>query len=216
MTTATHRFAFLLAFVGLLALMLPAPSHAFRSTKQESFTDPDYIGFQPKVVMIGVMNANLDIREAIERQLTRDLERRGITVYRERDLFPPTREWDAVQRVEVAEKFGIEAGIIVGIGSSSYDVSQFGSQTWGSATATTFGSTTNVQGSATTVPFVSVKSSSSFSGVMIDVTNGRIAWTTDIFTKAGGLLFAGGKKDAKAAAKAVTKALVEKEHLPKK
>ena len=70
MTTATHRFAVSLALFGLLALMLPAPSRAFRSTKQESFTDPDYIGFQPKVVMISVKNANLDIRQAIESQLT--------------------------------------------------------------------------------------------------------------------------------------------------
>ena len=195
--------------------MLPAPSRAFRSTKQESFTDPDYIGFQPKVVMISVKNANLDIRQAIEWQLTRDLKRRTITVYRERDLFPPIREWDAVQRVEVAEKLGIEAVIIVGIESSSFDVSQFGAQTWGSTTATTFGSTTNVQGSATTVPFIRANSSSSVGGVMLDVSNGRVIWMTEIFTKAGVLLFAGGKKDARAAARAVIKGLFKKGHLPK-
>ena len=51
---------------------------------------------------------------------------------------------------------------------------------------------------------------------MFDVREGRIAWTTDIYTKASGTLFVGGKGDAKAAAKAVVKGLIKDGHIPKK
>lgn len=205
----------MLVFASILAGSIE-PAHAFRSTKQEGFTDPDYLDFKPKVVLIQVLSENLEIREVVEDRLAKELEKRGIKVFSERQLFPPTRQWDAAKRSEIFAKFGVEAVVAVGVGASSHSVSQFGSQTWGSATATTYGNTTSVSGSATSVPFVSAKSNSSFSSVLIDARNGRTAWTTDIYTKAGGLLFAGGTKDAKAAAKAIIKGLIENNHLDKK
>ena len=214
-----QKTPYLVAAIALfivLSLIAPESAHALRSTKQESFTDPDYIGYQPTAVLLLVLSDNLEIREVIEKRLTKELEKRGITVYRERDLFPPTREWSQSHRVEIFAKFGIEAGMVIATGASSHEVSQIGSQTWGSGTATSYGNTTSFSGNSTTTPIIRASSNSSFSGVLIDLETGRTAWTTDVYTKAGGLLFAGGKKDAKAASKAVIKGLVEKGHLPAK
>ena len=72
-------------------LALAAPAQAFRSTKQEHFTDPDYVGCQPSVVMISVMSDDFEVREVIEDGLSRDLSKRGVVVFAERDVFPPTR-----------------------------------------------------------------------------------------------------------------------------
>ena len=65
------------------------------------------------------------------------------------------------------------------------------------------------------MPIYGANSSSAFSGVLVDVTKGRVPWTLDIYTKAGGLLFAGGKKDVKAAAKAIIKGLKANNHIAK-
>jgi hypothetical protein len=63
------------------------------------------------------------------------------------------------------------------------------------------------------VSIVSAKLKSSFTAALINAKNGRTALTTDIATKAGGLLFAGGKKDANAAAKALVKGLAQDGHV---
>ena len=191
-----------LFLVVVLALSFASPAHAFRSTKQETFTDPDYIGYKPKTVMVSVLADDFEVREVIEKRLSRDLRKKGLTVYAERDLFLPTRQLDAAQREAVLAERQVDAIIIIGIGASSNDVSQMGSSNLSTG-----------YGSSTSVPFISAKSRSSFGAVLIDATNGRTAWTTDIFTKAGGLLFAGGNKDAKACAKAVVKGLAQSGHL---
>jgi hypothetical protein len=201
-------------FVAAVLLVLALPAQAFRSTKQESFTDPDYTDFKPSIVMISVLSNNVEIREAIEQRLTRDLSKRGIKVFDESDLFPPTRNWDADQRAEILSKHNVDAIIVVGIGSSSHDVSQIAANTFTSGSVYGYGNSATVTGTSTTVPIVSAKSKSSFSAALIDAKNGRTAWITDIFTKAGGLLFAGGKKDAKAAANALVKGLAKDGHLP--
>jgi hypothetical protein len=200
----------------VLTFSLAGQAHAFRSTKQESFTDPDYVGYKPGVVVVSVLTDNFELREVIEERVLKDLRKKGLTVYSERDLFVPTRQWDAEQRAAVLAERHVDAMIVVGIGASSHDVSQIGTNTYTTVNAYGYGNSATAYGSSTSVPIVSAKSKSSFSAVLIDVTNGRTAWTTDIFTKAGGLLFAGGKKDAKAGAKAVIKGLTESGHLATK
>lgn len=214
----THRRFMIVTVIAvfLFAIALPDTSHAFRSTRQESFTDPDYLDYQPKAVTILVLSENLEVRKIIEKRLTKDFEKRGIKVYLHEKLFPPTRDWDDVQRGDIYERYSIDAGIVVAIGTSAQQISQVGSQTWGSATATAYGNSATAYGNSTTTAIVSAKSNASFSGVMIDLSEDRIAWTTDIYTKASGTLFVGGKGDAKAAAKAIIKGLIESGHIPKK
>lgn len=232
MNTTARKYSSLPILVMIFSLMAPVSADAFRSTKQESFTDPDYLDFKPKTVVILVLSENLEIRKIVEERVSAGLEKRGIKVYLNSRLFPPTREWDDAQKSDIYERYSIDAGIIVAFGESSQQISQVGSHTWGSTTANTqgnatantrgnttdisYGSNTTAYGSSTTTAIVSAKGNASFSAVMVDVREGRIAWTTDIYTKASGTLFVGGKGDAKAAAKAVIKGLIKDEHIPKK
>ena len=189
---------------------------AFRSTKQESFTDPDYLEWQPKVVAVLVLSDNLEVRKVIQERLTSELEKRGIKVFLHEKLFPPTREWDDIQRREIYAKYSLEAGIVVGVGESSQDIRKYGSRTYGTANATAYGNSVNVKGSSTTTDRVTARSTASFSGVMLDLDQGRIAWTSDIYVKASGTLIVGTKGDAKAAVKSIIKGLIENSHIPKK
>lgn len=232
MNTTARQYAFLPILVMIFCMLAPATADAFRSTKQESFTDPDYLEFKPKTLVILVLSDNLEIRKIVEERISKDFEKRGIKVFVNSKLFPPTRVWDNAQRAEIYERYSIDAGIVVAFGESSQQVSQVGSTTWGSATANTrgnatansrgnttdisFDASTTTYGSSTTTAIVSAKGNASFSAVMFDVREGRTAWTTDIYTKASGTLFVGGKGDAKAAAKAVIKGLIEDGHIPKK
>lgn len=208
---------FLTAVASLFVVLLLIPvdeAHALRSTKQESFTDPDYLGWQPTAVSVQVITDNLDVREIIEDRLTKDLQKRGIKVFIHEKLFPPTREWTDAQRTETYAKNAIQAAIIVGVGESSQEIRQYGSRSWGTTTTTFQGNVATTQGSSTSTPMVKAQSTAAFSALMIDVAEGRVAWTSDIYTKAGGTLFVGIKGDAKAAVKGIVAGLIESDHVP--
>ena len=51
---------------------------------------------------------------------------------------------------------------------------------------------------------------------MVDLSENRIVWTSDIYIKASGTLIVGTKGDAKAAAKGIIKGLIQSNHIPKK
>jgi len=232
MNSIVKKYAFLPTIVMTFCMLAPATADAFRSTKQESFTDPDYLDFSPKAVVVLVLSDSLEMRKIVEDRVSADLEKRGIKVFVNSKLFPPTREWNDAQKAEIYERYAIDAVIAVAFGESSQQVAQVGSTTWGSATANTqgnataitrgnttdvaFDASTTAYGSSTTTAIVSAKGDASFSAVMFDVREGRVAWTIDIYTKASGTLFVGGKGDAKAAAKAVVEGLIENGHIPKK
>lgn len=211
---------------------LAMPAHAFRQTKQESFTDPDYFDYQPNTITVMVNAENLEVRDAAEKHIIAELEKRNIKALPHKKLFPPTREWDDAKRAEIYKRYSIEANLVITAGASSKQVTDLWSQTYGNATGTstgnatarTFGgntninsrSTTNVSGNSTTVQYKSIKSQAAFSAILVDVQENQIAWTTDIYIKAGGLLFVGGKRDAKAAAKSIIKSLIKDKHIPAK
>lgn len=203
-------------FLVMFTLFAASDAFALRSTKQESHTDPDYLEWQPKVVTILVLSEDLEVREVIQERLTKELEKRGIKVYIHDELFPPTRQWDEAQRGEIYQKYSIEAGIVVGVGESSQDIQEYGSQTYGTGSANVYGGTVAAYGTSTTTKMYKAKSTASFGGVMVDLSENRIAWTCDIYTKASGTLIVGTKGDAKAAAKGIVKGLIENKHIPKK
>jgi hypothetical protein len=88
MPTTDHTRYFFIASALLAALLGTASiAHAFRSTDIESFTDPDYAGFQPKKVLIQVQEAQPDMRRLVEEHITKEFAKRGVTAVPERQLF---------------------------------------------------------------------------------------------------------------------------------
>ena len=214
-------------------IMLAQSVLAFRSTNTESFTDPDYKGFRPKKVVVIVVNAANDTRTAIEERLIERLADYGVKGFKERDLFPPTREWTPDARATILKENEIDSSLIVAVGASSASIRNIGTQTFSTtnvsgtinATSTRSGANTvNTNGTvrgtantnATSYNIVAASSVADFSAVLLDVSNARTAWYADITTKAQGTLFVGGKGDAKGAVKGVIEGLLDDDHLSKK
>lgn len=204
----------------LCALLFSAPAEALRSTKVEGHTDPDFVGYQPKKVLIVVIGTSTDMRQQTEKRMIERLAKFNVEAATERQLFPPTRDWSPETRVEMLEKHGFDSTILVVSGANSTSVIPFARQTYGTANTTghVYGNGAfNAQTSGTTTEYnlVSVSSSAEFSAVLVQNGTGRIIWYGDIVTKAGGTLFVGERGDAKASVKGVIEGLEENGHLTK-
>ena len=207
-------------FLFLVSALACGPAAAFRSTKVEGHTDPDFVGYQPKTLMLEVVGADTEMRQQINERMVKEMSAFGVRVIPERDLFPPTRQWTPEQRFEILNRQGIEGGIIIAIGASSAQVVPIARQSYGTANTTgavhgngAFSANTTAQSASYNV--LSAKSSAEFSAVLVDIKTGKVAWTGDILSKASGTLFVGSKGDAKASVKGVIDGLEEDGHIAK-
>jgi hypothetical protein len=197
-------------------LGVASSAQAFGSTDVESFTDPDYVGFQPKRVLIQVLQAEPDMRTLVEDYIIKEFTKRGLTAIPERQVFIPTRQWTPTDRQEALAKSEIGVAIVITFGASAASVIPVATQTYGSAQAYRTGNHASLNGQATTYNIVKVTSKAQFSALLVDVKEGCTAWYADAVTKASGALFVGDKSDAKSVAGAAVKQLIEDGHIPKK
>lgn len=214
-------------------LMIAHSAFAFRSTNTESFTDPDYKDFRPQRVLVIVVNADNDARASIEARIIERLAEYRVVGLKEREIFPPTREWTSDSRAAILKANGIDSSLMVAVGESSASIRNIGTQTFATTnisgtvdatSARTGPNTVNTSGTvrgtaqtnATSYNLVAASSKADFSAALIDVSNGRTAWYAEITTKAQGTLFVGGKGDSKGAVKGIIEGLVDDGHLSKK
>ena len=154
------------AFLAVL-FSLSNPAQAFRSIDVQSFTDPDYIGFQPKKVVVMVVGGSHEVTSEILERVTAQLAKKGIQAFPARSLFPPTRTWTEADQAAIYEKNEIDSGLIVTVGASASQIIPIATQTYGSANV--FGNVNssgsfNAQGtsSATSYNFMAAKSKAEF------------------------------------------------------
>jgi len=206
---------------GLVALLLTSSAaSAFRSTDIESYTDPDYTGYQPKKVMLVVEGASQEMRTEIEERLTKEFEKKGVEAIPNRKLFPPTREFSTEERMKVLEAQGVDSALVVTIGESASQVMAIATQTRGTAQMNakpTSGGGYSATGTmnSTSQNIYSAKSKAEFSAVLFDAAKNRTAWYADVQVKAKGTLFVGEKGDAKGLVGAVIEGLEDDGHLVK-
>lgn len=205
----------------LTALMLvSATASAFRSTDVESYTDPDYKGYQPKKVMLVVENASQEMRTEIEERLTAEFAKKGIEAIPNRKLFPPTREFSTDDRMKVLAAENVDSALVVTIGESASQVMAVATQTRGTAQMNakpTYGGGYNATGTvnSTSQNIYAAKSRAEFSAVLFDTAKNRTAWYADVQVKAKGTLFVSEKGDAKGLVGAVIEGLEDDGHLVK-
>jgi hypothetical protein len=197
-----------------------SPAWAFRSTKVDGHTDPDFVGYRPQKVLIVVMGTNTDMRQTIEQKLAERLSDYGVAATAERDMFPPTREWTPDSRIEMLAKHSVDSTLVVTAGANSQAVIPLARQTYGRSNTTGQVSSNGsfqaqTSGSATSYEVVTEKSSAEFSAVLVENGSGKAIWYGDIVTKAAGTVFVSEGGDAKASAKAVVEGLEEDGHLVK-
>lgn len=206
-----HVFKSSLA-VALLGLMLVGPAQAFRSTDFESFTDPDYMGYRPARVLLTIVSDGSGTRRIIQERMTKALEKEGITVFDEYDLFIPTRQWSAEERDAVLAERNIDALLTITAGATAAAVIPVMMQSY--ADVSVIGNTAFA--TSTSYPVYAARSTAEFSGVLFDLGKHRVAWYADVFTKAAGTLFVSSKGDAKGAVKGIINGLKEDGHIGKR
>lgn len=199
-------------FLIFLLCAISGIAHAFRGIDVESYTDPDYKAYVPKKVLLVVQSQSVELRAELERKAQQEIEQVGFSVVKFRELFPPTRDWSQEQINDICQKEGVDSSLVISSGERSESIRQIGTQSFGSANYS--GSNSSVNGSASTVKVNKAKSVAEFSAVLIEQSSGRKVWYADITVKAGGTLFVGAEKDARAAVDAVVEYLGKDGHLP--
>ena len=204
----------------LVALFSSPNALALRSTKVDGHTDPEYVGYKPKKVLVVVHAGTTEMRLITEERLVERLGDFGVEASTERRVFPPTREWTPEMRVEILKRQEFDSTLIVAAGANSSSVIPYARQTYGTANTSgqvhgngAFNAQTNA--STTSYDLVIARSSAEFSSVLVENGSGNTIWYGDILTKAGGTLFVGEKGDAKASVRGVIEGLQEAGHLEK-
>jgi hypothetical protein len=214
-----RRFALSAAFVAAFSC-LATPAQAFRSIDVQSFTDPDYAGYQPKKVVVMVVGGTHEVTAEILERVTVQLAKKGIQAFPARKLFPPTRTWSEADQAAIYEKNEIDSGLIVTVGANASQVIPVATQTYGSANV--FGNVNssgsfNAYGtsSATSYNIMGARSKAEFSAVLLDIKNNRTVWYADVLVKAQGTLFVSEKGDAKGVVNGILEGLEEDGHVSK-
>jgi len=203
LTRRAGKFArFVLGFGVFLTLT------AFRHTDIEGHTDPDYAGYTFHTVVVQFPNASLEFRNHVVDQLEKEFRKLHIRMVQHNDLFAPTREWTAEESRAIYESQGIDAGIVITIGSTGSKTTPGGVL----FNATTIGSTTTAQ--ATQIQYFS--DHASFEIALVDVATQDTVWIGDLATRGAGLLFTGSKSTAKGLVKGLVRELQSAGHLPRR
>lgn len=198
----TQRLKIAFAFVAFLFLS------AFRHTDIEGHTDPNYIGYTFQTVVVQLPNANLSFRKQVIRQLEKRFKKYRIQMYLHDELFAPTREWSEDATRAVYEQHGIEAGLVITLGSVGSETTPGGVLYNGS----TVGGTTT--GYATQVTFHN--DHASFEVALVDIDTKDTVWIGELDTRGAGLMFVGSKSTAKGLVKGLVKEWGKVGHLARR
>ena len=102
------------------ALLLSGLAASFAATAgvyttDESTTNPDYAGFQLSTVVIDVRAGDPEASIVFGQRLAKELKKRGVAAYVQRDLFPASHDWDNYPEKRVFESLAIETIILIDI-----------------------------------------------------------------------------------------------------
>lgn len=233
-TNARHTGIALLGVL-LAGLTLSYSAAAGVSTKQNSATDPDYIGFQFSTVVIRIQSDDADSNTVLGHFLARELGKRGVTAYLYDEVFPATQSWNDENMRLVREELSIDGTMLVQRVSEAYNTKSI------STSAT---HTQRVRYSATSMPTRSDQPSGRYGGgpvpavsvgegvsgsdtgayhaqnaqyqvVLVDWTQGREVWRLNIETRVTGY-HSRHQQMGKGTAQGIIQGLTDSQHIPQK
>ena len=181
------------------------------STSVKDFTDPDYIAFTSKKILIDATNPLFD--EAFKNKLKNiDVEYLSTN-----SLFLPTRQYTSEGKVKIIKENDFDSYLVINIESddSSRRVVAYQSTSTVNAYSTGYGNA-YATGSSSTVPITSHKRHTGATAKLYDVKNGRMVWTADINTSASGALYMSNSDTVYSMVKKIISSLVAKGHLKNK
>lgn len=180
---------------------------AFRHTDIEGYTDPNYVAYRFQTVVVQFPNSSLSFKKVAIKQLEKQFKKYNVRMYQHDKLFAPTREWTEEASRAIYEQYGIDAGLVITLGSTGSD-STPGAVLYN---ASTVGGTTTGYATQVTVH----RDNASFEIALVDVDTKDTVWIGQLDTRGAGLLFTGSKSTAKGLVKGVVKEWRKVGHLAK-
>lgn len=158
------------------------------STRMTSFKDPDYQKADFKRILIIANTSDLEKRQKLESKMVEEFTEIGVFALESYNLFPPTRELSAQDKIELLNQNGIDSFISIDVGESGINkvtvpVTSTTTKTKGNVNV--YGNTANYKEKSTTTyqggqtyskPWADYETS------FYDVTNGRMAWIASSHT----------------------------------
>lgn len=158
------------------------------STRMTSFKDPDYQQADFKRILIVANTSDLEKRQKLESKMVEEFTEIGVFALESYNLFPPTRELSAQDKIELLNQNGIDSFISIDVGESGINkvtvpVTSTTTKTKGDVSV--YGNTakykekskTTYQGGQTySKPWADYETS------LYDVSNGRMAWIASSHT----------------------------------
>lgn len=158
------------------------------STRMTSFKDPDYQKVEFKRILIVANTNDLEDRQKLESKMVEAFSDIGVFAMESFRLFPPTRELNDEDKVELLLKNDIDAFISISVGESGVDevyVPQTSSTTKTKGEVNVYGNTARYKEKSTTTyqgGYTLNKPWAEFETKLYDVSNGQMAWIASSFT----------------------------------
>lgn len=158
------------------------------STRMTSFKDPDYQKAEFKRILVVANTNDLEDRQKLESKMVEAFSEIGVFAMESFRLFPPTRELNDEDKVELLLKNDIDAFISISVGESGVDevyVPQTSSTTKTKGEVNVYGNTARYKEKSTTTyqgGYTLNKPWAEFETKLFDVSNGQMAWIASSFT----------------------------------
>lgn len=177
------------------------------STRVKDFTDPDYISFISKRLVIESPSQTFTDYFA-------DALRRIDVEYISSDkLFLPTRSYTKDERLKTMEKKGFDSVLLVDFSGGSRSSSVVAYNT---STRIYGGGYGNTYASSSTIPISTHRRNSQARAKLYNIKTGRIIWVGNLHTSASGALYMSNSSTVKSMTKSIVASLLRKGHLIKK
>jgi hypothetical protein len=168
--------------------------HCIAVTDITSYKDPAYYGRSFTRILVIANTSDLQNRLLIESTIVNDLMSKGVFALPSSNLFPPTRDIDDNQKIELLLKNNIDAYISISVGETGVNevyIPQTEAKTKTEGTVNVYGNTGYYREKSKTTyegGYTIAKPWATIDTKLYDVSNSQLAWMASSFT--GGNAFA--------------------------
>lgn len=181
------------------------------STHVRDFTDPDYVSYQSRKILIESPSHLFD--ESFSNEL------KGVDVLyaSSNTIFIPTRSYTAKDKLKIMKEKGFDSLLSINISGDQQSSNVVGYNTNSYANAYSYGyGSAYASGTSTTVPIVAHNRNSKAQAKLYEVKTGRVVWVGNLETTASGSLYMSNSTTVDSMVEETVASLLVKGHLKKK
>ena len=185
-----------ISIIVVACLLLPACI----TTSAKSYTDPDYVNYKPKKIVVSSISDDFEFNTKLEKQIIEKISRKGIEGVSYLDIFAPTRTYTSDQVFNKLMDLDITSLLVISPNSDASQSEVAFIQSYSTSTATANAYSTsggNVYGSAygtsntMSVPMKNKTRQFTSEAKLYDSKTQKVAWLIQTKTAAQGWLYVG-------------------------